>query len=358
MINAQKPYRHALVFAGGGMRFGYYLGVYQAFYEQKGVPDVIIASCGGALMSAVLHTTSHPKTAYQLLSSPACYQLCCRLYGKVPPSALTYSKPAFFRWWHWQKSKYQPSIMAHSVTQDELSALFVSLFAIKDDILWQQQAFDNLLSSLDVPSSPKINSLMVLSRLGDDGRWQQVLRPSHAWLSDYLTWQSLPCALFKYNPQRIHPQIAIHQLPLGLAVNIGVSDMYYLSPMSWQGHHWLGGVMDLTPVEVASALADEVWIDDKPHYQRWLAEPAIFSCFGFSANQRLEDVKRANHTAKVHWLPLADCQRLPAIVGKRYDWRQGYIKGVYPDFAKFQHIIHQQWQYGYERTKAYLMGMT
>lgn len=354
---AAKPYRRALIFAGGGLRFGYYLGVYQALCEHDKRPDIILASCGGALAVAFLELAPEPKTALALLQSPTAYQMFCRFYGVVPAHQGKFVLPAVRRFVGLiSKSK-------HTLSQKTLDGLYnQALFAIKDENshpLWQSDKLAQDLADLPSPSGQSIASLIVLSRLQavDTGyRWQLLLRPSAAVGAGVRAWlDGRPCALHDYQPQRIAPTLAVQDLPLAAAVRASISDMYYLSPI---GHHTqtlFGGVLDLTPVELASLLADEVFIDDKLPYDRLLAVPAIGSCFGFDPNVRLSKVKQKTHVATVHWLPLADSRRyVPALIGKRYNWRYGCIDGVYPTFAKFQHIAHEQYHYGYQTTKAYL----
>lgn len=356
----QKPYQNALVFSGGGMRFGYYIGVYQAFFEKFGVPDVILSSCGGSLATAILHSTSNPKMAYHLLKSHACYQMCCRLYAKKPPSRLTYLMPALKRWLAFQTHQLKPSGILHAVNKKEQDALFVSLFGV-DGTLWQQSSFDETLASMppDLTSCSPIKSLVIASCLGNDGRWQEFVRSSCDTLAQTLTATPMTCALSHYNPQRINPKIQIcSAMPLPVALQASISDMYYMSPLVWQGEYFLGGVLDLTPVELAGSLARQVFIDDKIVYDSLLARPAIWSCFGFDPSQRLYDVKQKYCGTDVHWLPLADNRHHTiSIIQKHYNWWHGYIQGVYPDFADFQKIVHKQWHYGYQRTKIYLASI-
>ena len=47
-------YERCLVLAGGGFRFGYYLGIHAAAEEAEYVPDLLLATCGGAVAAAVI----------------------------------------------------------------------------------------------------------------------------------------------------------------------------------------------------------------------------------------------------------------------------------------------------------------
>ncbi|TWV82998.1 patatin-like phospholipase family protein [Moraxella sp. VT-16-12] len=371
-----KPYRRAVVFAGGGLRFGYYLGVYQALCETGKRPDIVLAICGGAFAAAFLELAPEPKMALVLLQSPTAYQMFCRFYGVVPAHRMAFVLPATRRF-----ISLKPDKSKHALSQKTLDSLYSqALFAIKDEgdyPLWQSDKLTQILSqdltqnlaqnpaqiptNLPSPSEQTIASLMVLSRLQtvDTGYcWQSLLRPSAAVSADVCTWlDGVPCVLHDHQPKRVAPTVAVQDLPLAVAVRASISDMYYLSPTHHDGQTLFGGVLDLTPVELASVLADEVFIDDKTPYDKLLASPAIGSCFGFDPNVRLSEVKQKTHPAMVHWLPLADSRRhVPALIGKRFHWQKGCIQGVYPTFNTFKQIAHQQYHYGYQTTKAYLLN--
>lgn len=353
-----KPYRRVVVFAGGGLRFGYYLGVYQALCETGKRPDIVLAICGGAFAAAFLELAPEPKMALALLQSPTAYQMFCRFYGVVPAHRMAFVLPATRRFIGLKLDKSK-----HALSQKTLDSLYSqALFAIKEENsypLWQSDKFAQDLADLPSSSGQSIASLIVLSRLQAVVAgycWQLVVRPSAAVGAGVRAQlEGTPCALHDYQPKRIAPTVAVQDLSLAVAVRASISDMYYLSPISHHGQTLFGGVLDLTPVELASLLADEVFIDDKLPYDRLLAVPAIGSCFGFDPNMRLNAVRQKPHPASVHWLPLADSRRyVPTLIGKRYNWRCGSIDGVYPVFAEFQHIAHRQYIYGYQKTMAYL----
>lgn len=375
MTTPQKPHRTALVFSGGGLRFGYYFGVYQAFCEIKGVPDVILASCGGALAVGILELAPDPKDAYALLCSRACYEMHMRFYGVRPKHRHEHILPAIKRWFAMHHHNRRPSRSHRPLYQADIDELTQgALYAIAgepDKAFWQSQALMNELGKLTKSSAkspaqnttnyPPIKSLIILSRLvahphQQGYQWQELLRPSPAFgtLPDSLT--SLSSALHPYNPERIHQDIMPMPMPLDVAVRASINDMYYLTPIKWHSDTLFGGVLDLTPLEIADRLADEIFIDDKPMYDRYLAQPAILSAFGFVANDRLTAVK--NQYRQAHWLPLADSrQHTTPILSKEYRYTEGYIKEIRPSFESFVDIVHAQWQYGYDRTKQYLQKM-
>jgi hypothetical protein len=56
-----KPYKRCMVMGGGGFRFGIYIGMYAALRQAGKAPDVLLASCGGAIAAAIIHNLPDPK---------------------------------------------------------------------------------------------------------------------------------------------------------------------------------------------------------------------------------------------------------------------------------------------------------
>ena len=141
-----------------------------------------------------------------------------------------------------------------------------------------------------------------------------------------------------------------------------MADMYYLQPLQIDGLGWcLGGVIDLTPIELASQLGKSIFAETKAPYDKHLATPAIKRIFGFDPNRRLNVVHnfKSNHlqdNAQIHWLPFADNGQVLAgqHVRKQINLRAGIVELIHPEYDGFVQQMQAQWQYGYERTRDFL----
>ena len=51
MVEGQEKYKRCLVLAGGGGRLGTHLGTYAAACEAGEAPDLLLGTCGGALVA-------------------------------------------------------------------------------------------------------------------------------------------------------------------------------------------------------------------------------------------------------------------------------------------------------------------
>ena len=168
---------------------------------------------------------------------------------------------------------------------------------------------------------------------------------------------------------RIHQSVAIlTQWEFVSAIRASMADMYYLPPTHIQELGWcLGGVINLTPIELACQLGETVFAETKAGYDSWLAAPAIQRVFGFDPNRRLAQVHgflpstelhqdNFENSSQLHWLPFADNgeQLAGQHVRKRFNMKQMTIELMHSDYDGFVQQMQAQWQYGYQRTAEYL----
>lgn len=71
-----------MVLSGGCFRFGMHLGMYAAACDAGRVPDLVLASCGGALAAAVIHTLPDLAEQKAWLESPEMH----RFWGAIQPA--------------------------------------------------------------------------------------------------------------------------------------------------------------------------------------------------------------------------------------------------------------------------------
>lgn len=366
--NAQKPYNRAVLFSGGGLRFGYYLGIYQALCDHDAMPDIVIASCGGSFVAGLLEISGSTAEAYAHLLSCDCYEMLCRITPKPPKRTgsqlyhasqrllinqvlknTAYLTPSFLKS---SLQKHVPKEMLH-----QLHKYSIAYIADEgaDMPFW---SFANTNAKASDRKNP-INSIILASRLiatqhsvRTAQQWQLVLRCSSDALANKLNEISLTNPMHHYHPKKIHAEHWIDtDMPLGVAVRASISDMYYLPPLKYADFSLLGGVLNLTPIELACQMANTVYAEAKTDYDTLLAEPAIHQVFGFSANQRLQAVRDYQHPdTDIHWMDTTDnSQQLRPAIGKKFRWTRGYIDAIYPTFTEFQDIMRAQYDYGYQR---------
>ena len=387
--NSIKPYQRVQLFSGGGSRFGYYLGSYAALVAHDLTPDIIIGTCGGSLSAYLVQLASDPKDLQQLMCSHELYHVISAIRHVAPDEAnrclkIRYMTHALKRWrLSRQLSKRHQYQQADSYEQllDELQQL--AMFRINNEVQWLDDlsGFDaskngNSQFSFNTPEIAIIASRLYqkpasLISPNIKLKLQELLfAPPRltASLSEF-TDKKMISPAHVFAEERIHQSVKVlSQWDFSAAIRASMADMYYLPPTHIEKLGWcLGGVINLTPIELAYQLAETVFAETKAGYDSWLAAPAIQRVFGFDPNQRLAQVHgflpntesyqdNFEHSSQLHWLPFADNgeQLAGQHVQKRFNLKQMTIELMHSDYDGFVQQMQAQWQYGYQRTADYI----
>ncbi|MGO2340247.1 MAG: patatin-like phospholipase family protein [Psychrobacter sp.] len=391
--NHTKPYERVQLFSGGGSRFGYYLGSYAALVEHDLKPDMIIGTCGGSLAAYLVKLASDPKDLQELMYSRELYSVIKAIRHVTPDEAgkrakIRYMTHALKRLGLSRKaSKAQQHRQADSYARllDELQQL--AMFRIDNEEQWLDE-----LSSFASSGQSDFNAnhttpeiAIIASRLysmpfdsnmadalANDNLKLQELLFAPLRLADYLSdlpAEQLTSPAHAFASERIHPPVKLlTQWDIQSVVRASMADMYYLPPTHITKLGWcLGGVINLTPIELACQLAETVFAETKDGYDAWLAAPAIKRVFGFDPNARLAAVhsyqsksalskSEPSKSTQPHWLPFADnAQQLTGQnVHKRFNLQQMTVELIHADYDGFVQQMQAQWQYGYQRTIDYI----
>ncbi|PKH65604.1 hypothetical protein CXF61_05505 [Psychrobacter sp. 4Dc] len=392
MNNEQvKPYERVQLFSGGGSRFGYYLGSYAALAAHDLTPDIIVGTCGGSLSAYLVQLAPDPKDLQALMCSRELYRVITAIRHVAPDEAnkrlkLRYMTHALKRWrLSKQRDNGQGQRQADSYERllNELQQL--AMFRIDNEQYWLDElsrfAVSDNGSAAD-KTTPEI--AIIASRLyqaSTDGLYnekttlQELLfaPPCLANLPNFasgLADGQMTSPAHTFANGRIHPSVKVQtQWDFAPVIRASMADMYYLPPTHITELGWcLGGVINLTPIELACQLGDSVFAETKAGYDAWLAAPAIQRVFGFDPNERLAAVhsyqpvsvsaltETINKNRQLHWLPFADNEQQLAgqNVQKRFNLKQMTVELIHSDYDGFVQQMQAQWQYGYQRTVNYI----
>ena len=395
--NSIKPYERVQLFSGGGSRFAYYLGSYAALVAHDLKPDIIVGTCGGSLSAYLVNLAPDPKDLQELMCSRELYRVITAIRHVAPAEAnkrlrIRYMTQALKRWQlSRQVSNRQKQQEADNYERllDELQQL--AMFRVDNEGQWLEELshFSPNHNNLYNPTAPEI--AIIASRLYqapnqtlnqmptadssvyDEFKLQELLfAPPRLAASEHFE-QMLNSPAHTFADGRIHQSVnVVKQWAFDSAVRASMADMYYLPPTHIETLGWcLGGVINLTPIELACQLGQTVFAETKAGYDSWLAAPAIQRVFGFDPNERLAQVhgyesaeilSLADSTAikhrvnQLHWLPFADNgqQLAGQHVQKRFNIRQMTVELIHSDYDGFVQQMQAQWQYGYQRTTDYI----
>ncbi len=345
-MTVAKPYNSALLFTGGGLHCGYYLGLYQALCEHGKRPDVVIASCGGSLVASLIASTPDIHAACNLFLSRDYHEMINQLKTNKAKTPFTYTLPAIKRYLNFHNKKAKTYLDIKDIDQ------LTTLSLINMDIRALKQFYDN-------KNCHQTAVIIVASHLTFNNqlpdKWQTLLWSSQQSLTNHLLTLNPKNPLAMLSPSTIDERHYItDDLPMSVAVRASIADMYYLPPFSWctnvQKLLLSGGVLNLTPIELATTLANTVYAEHKADYDNKLAEPAIFHTFGFRANERLQTVRHIlNNNPNIHTVNTANYRKhINPLIGKKWHW-QGHLKAQYLSFDHYKSTAQKQIDYGYQQ---------
>lgn len=389
-----KPYERVQLFSGGGSRFAYYLGSYAALVAHDLTPDIIVGTCGGSLSAYLVNLAPDPTDLQDLMCSRELYHVISAIRHVAPDEAnrrlkIRYMTQALKRWrLSRQVSNRQKQQQADSYERllSELQQL--AMFRIDNEGQWLDElshfspkqnnnSFNTAAPEIAIIASRLYQSPNQMptadSSVYDEFKLQELLfAPLHLAASEHFD-EILNAGAHTFADMRIHQSVNIvKQWEFNPAVRASMADMYYLPPTHIDDLGWcLGGVINLTPIELACQLGQTVFAETKAGYDSWLAAPAIQRVFGFDPNKRLAQVHgyqsaeilsladsaATNHQVnQLHWLPFADNgqQLAGQHVQKRFNIKQLTVELIHGDYDGFVQQMQVQWQYGYQRTADYI----
>ncbi|RFP16154.1 MULTISPECIES: patatin-like phospholipase family protein [unclassified Duganella] len=326
-----------MVLGGGGFRFGIYIGMYAALRQAGRAPDVLLASCGGAIAATIIHNLPDPEAQRAWLSSPEMYQFWCSLkstqradlMGSLMRAAkrkLSTARapviPDLFGDYLFEIPPQLPFPPATGTPEVDVAIIGGKLLFDESDV-GQPRAGRKLFAQTVFCGEQAAALLHNMQSPLSDARWGQ-----HAVAQDLLVDGSVP---------------------LTDAARISIADMIYFRCQQHRGQEYIGGVLDLFPVEIARRLGAEVVMEFKEAFDQVFAIPAWRSVLGIDGNARLR-------YANIHLADMRiDTSDVSLVLAKqqlqqKLDWRRNRIElAMPPTYDTFVQHMNDQWQYGYDR---------
>lgn len=338
-----ERYKRCLVLAGGGGRLGVHLGTVAAAREAGRAPDVLLGTCGGALVAALVHAEPDPARQLALLGGPAMYRFWCGVRTR-PGLSMTGAFAGLVR----RALDPRPAPRVPDLDRD-------ALFEVAGD--WPRLAW--------LPGA-RTDAVLLGARLLADPARAGTPRRADVLFEAVAIGSGRSAALVAGAPAghgaaAVAPRlVALTPADMALddAVRISFTDMIYLPPARAAGQRWLGGAVDLMPVELAARLAEEVWVDRKDAVSRWTIAPAWRAVLGLDGRARQRQVDatsvalRIDHRALGRALPAPVLARRLALTagGLRLDIRAA------ADAEGYRRVIQAQFDEGRRRAHAAMMA--
>lgn len=333
-MKTREKYQRCLVLAGGGFRFGYYLGIHAAAVETGNAPDLLLATCGGAIAAALIQALPDDGARRRWLASAEMHGYLSGI-GPTP-----YAHP-------WKTM----ARLAHRrfSTADRVPDLF-------NDYLFNLPGNLPLPPQSD-PAAPDVaivgGKLLFSEAEAGQQRAGRTLFAEQVFCNErsatLLEGVRAPASDARWSRGAVSPELLTGPAPITEAVRISIADMFYFRCHQWAGNAYTGGVIDLFPIELAQALSHRVMAETKPQFGSLLAAPALRQVLGIDARARHRHVHRQQAIAWIDTSDFAQILRADGI-GKYIDWRGERIRlRVPPTLEQYAEQIDIQWRYGHAR---------
>ncbi|MYN19492.1 hypothetical protein GTP81_22370 [Rugamonas sp. FT107W] len=344
-----------MVLAGGGFRFGYYLGMHAAAVDAGQEPDLLLATCGGAVAGAIIRNLPDSAARKAWLASPQMYEFFRGLRSGPRATPLRALAGIALRRMNGARAARIPDLF-----NDYLFEI-PPVLPLPPEPPPTPAAASVAATAPTIASAPAPALAIVGGRLlfgpGEAGQ----LRQGRAIYRVTLFGDERTAALAAGQPSAIgrdgwtdavaHDLAIDTTMSLADAARISIADMVYFRCQSAGGADYTGGAIDLFPIELARCLARHVSMEMKQAYDQQTAIPALRAVFGIDANARLRHVH--GQPADV-WIDTSDVSQALRGTGiqKRIAWRGNRVQLVAPaTYQRYVADVETQWRYGYRRAQ-------
>lgn len=325
-----------MVMAGGGFRFGIYLGMYEALRQAGRAPDVLLASCGGAIAATIIRNLPDDAARRAWITSPEMYRFWCGLRS-TPRANLAGTLLRAAR----RRLSKSPAPLVPDLFSDYL-------FEIPPQLPFPPE-----------PAVPTVEVAILGGRLLFGPQDVGQPRAGRKLYAETVFCGARPAALLagmtspladpRWGEHAVAPELLLDGgVPAAAAARISISDMMYFRCQRHDGHEYIGGVVDLFPVEIARRLAGQVVLEFKEAFEQTFSIPAWRSVLGLDGNARLRYANSQLVDIRIDSSDVSAALESPLL--QKLDWRRNRIElAMAPDHATFVAQMEAQWQYGYDR---------
>lgn len=317
---------------GGGHQYATLLGRYQALIDQGKQPDLLIASCGGSIIANLICSIADPQQRLDWLSSKEMYQFW---QSQVPgPGNQLHNVllGVLKRKFRINSTKYLPDLFSTWLFE------FENPFPALPQRL--PNAPDTLMIGTQVNYSQKDVGLPNKTALLSESLFSEVLFCNER-IGDLLRNEQSSMA---NHSEKISTELVIkHSVSELTAMRVSVADCYYYQPVEMDGKQYIGGLMNLFPIELAKRCAVEVISERKPNFDRMFAAPAIQHVFGFDPQYRLDQYHDHDD---VTWLSKISTVGNTSI-SKKINGLKNQLQLSVGSYDEFKQQVIDQYQAGY-----------
>ncbi len=409
-----KPFRRVLILSGGELRFSAGLAMQATLHQRGWVPDVTIYTCGfskipGAYLNSLteLHPgQSNPAGWYEAALSDEYFRIMQRVrvnkdfYSRVVDKDGNTGSSLLYREMTSQiagmqlkkgveKANGLPFLSSLLKTNPDSArsipvAVYPSLYRDNQDTLLDVP-YDLSPPGMNIPfSANRMRAIFVATRVLFPRELQGKPRPENSpplyqevVFTDGQTAEKIASVRYEKSPiakmfpnAPIHPDVEVRDgYRVWDVARATLADMYLTAPMWLEdptGRHpkelFITGSLDLSPVELALSLGDEVMAirmrDLNASIPSERLESYVYeNTFGFTVNERKQEIKK-RFDDKVIWIDMDldeihEMEKSDGFSPRRVgDGPKMHLEDNIPDDpAEFKRRSKVQWEWGVEQIR-------
>lgn len=274
-----KPFHRVVVFSGGGFEFAQFLGAMEALEDSDKKPDLIIASCGGSIAAAIIANFSDPNLRRQFLFSHR-----FRDFVRSSQANKNILSVSAGRSWLNRRTKEAKLSLIPAIFTDYLIDAPVNLPLPEMNIAF---------SSSPIPMIIIGGKILFTSTQVGQPKKQKLFREV------YFTSPDVGSHLKDFKSP-VGRDFDSSSIDLNIEVNTDTGVMQaaraaatnpMIFPPALINHdYYVGGSINLYPLELARELAEEVVMSFGEDFSEYSGVPVIKAAFQFDANERLRSV--------------------------------------------------------------------
>ncbi len=330
-------FERAILFSGLATDWVVHLGVFDAAVDHGYSPDVILGTSGGSLAAAIVGAYPDRRARMELLGTETFHQLVLapqivrRRLGPIGVRALGWiarGRGLDFR---------PPNLFAPAV------------FDVPQNL-----APSHL--GRPFPTGPEGPKVILIGGLVNPAFFHTTWGDSHyfteTWFTDRITAQALAGGTSvigtAYPGSYVRPCACVQgEVTLGAAVRSSMAEPYMVSPAVVNGNYYVGGGINLWPIELARTVARRV-MHARHQPLDTIKEIGSLSAFGYRQRERQKVVEAqpAEVVVDLTHPPGPDVSFWPEITGLRL------VGGVPEDRTDFLRRVSALYRYGYEQGRA------
>jgi hypothetical protein len=329
-----KPFKRALIIGGGGIQPALGLGILAAAEEQGWKPDVIIATCGASLPSAIYDKFNNAYDGLEYMKSNSFFETLSKI--KIDNGNLLSIQQKF------KNLERYPNVIPDF---------------FKNNALYIPEFLNSALTNDYFKSGPNKPRIIVLSSRAHFKR-EDVGKPKGNLMrfTEVLMTDRDTADLFKnfeLPVNKVFPNLTINAkvdtltyMPTEIALRASISDPFLVNPAMYGEYFYFTGAADLYPIDIANYLADEVVATYPISLFKDYENLAIKSTYGETQANR---VLYAIQDERIRWID----QSIPP-KNISFDPEPNFLmlqNNIPTDPAVFASKIQQQFDFGYARTK-------